>query len=77
MLVLSVQGQPMLTYRVHDANSIVFEPIFHSEMVVNAVPPKEKGSGYTIIYPNGDEIIDSYFPNSEKTKYEFVKQKSR
>ncbi|EFC9828540.1 hypothetical protein LAX18_01460 [Escherichia coli] len=77
MLVLSVQGQPMLTYRVHDANSIVFEPIFHSEMVVNAVPPKEKGSGYTIIYPNGDEIIDRYFPNSEKTKYEFVKQKSR
>lgn len=77
MLVLSVQGQPMLTYRVHDANSIIFKPVFHSDMVVNAIPPKKKGDGYTLIYPNGEEIIDLYFPNSEKTKYEFVKQKSR
>lgn len=77
MLVLSMQGQPMLTYRVHDASSIVFEPVFHSNMIVNAVPPIKKGDGYTLIYPNGDKIIDRYFPNSEKTKYEFVKQKSR
>lgn len=67
----------MLTYRVHDANSILFESIFHSDMVVNAVPPNKNGGGYTLIYPNGDEIIDHYFPNSEKTKYGFVKQKSR
>jgi len=77
ILVLSVQGQPMLTYRVHDTNSIVFKPIFHSDMIVNAVPPKKKGGGYTVIYPNGEEVIDRFFPNSEKTKYEFVKQKSR
>ncbi len=77
MLVLSIQGQPMLTYRVHDANSIVFKPIFHSDMVVNAVPPKKKGDGYSLFYPNGDEIIDHHFPNSEKTEYNFVKQRSR
>ncbi|ELY4299723.1 hypothetical protein SMZ33_000268 [Cronobacter turicensis] len=76
VLVLSVQGQPMLTYRIHGASSIVFEPVFHSDMIVNAVPPKKKGDGYTLIYPNGDKIIDRYFPNSEKTEYEFVRQKA-
>jgi hypothetical protein len=76
MLVLSVQGQPMLTYRVHDASSIIFEPVLHSDMIVNAVPPKKKGDGYMLIYPSGDKIIDRYFPNSDTTKYEFVKQKS-
>lgn len=77
MDALYIQGQPMLTYRVHDANSIVFNPVFHSEMVVNATPPKEKGDGYTLSYPNGEQIIDHRFPNSEKTKFDFVKQRSR
>ncbi|HHL2502312.1 TPA: hypothetical protein ACQ301_004445 [Yersinia enterocolitica] len=76
MLVLSVQGQPMLTYRVYDTNSIVFKPVFHSDMIVNAIPPEKKGDGYTLYYPNGEKIIDHRFPNSEKTKYDFVKQKS-
>jgi len=76
MLVLSVQGQPMLTYRVYDTNSIVFKPIFHSDMIVNAFPPKKKGDGYTLIYPNGEKIIDRRFPNSEKTKFEVVRQKT-
>jgi len=76
MLVLSVQGQPMLTYRVYDTNSIVFKPIFYSDMIVNAFPPKKKGDGYTLIYPNGEKIVDRWFPNSEKTKIEFVKEKS-
>ncbi|WP_409075899.1 hypothetical protein ACF2G4_08930 [Pantoea sp. C3] len=76
VLILSVQGQPMLTYRVHEANSIVFIPVFHSDMVVNATPPKNKGDGYTLSYPNGEKIIDHRFSNSEKMKYDFVKQKS-
>jgi len=77
MDALYIQGQPMLTYRVHDTSSIVFKPVSHSDMIVNAFPPKKKGDGYTLIYPNGEKIIDRRFPNSEKTKFEFLKQKSR
>lgn len=76
MDVIYIQGQPMLTYRVHEPNSIVFKPVFHSDMIVNAIPPAKKGDGYTLYYPNGEKIIDHRFPNSEKTKYDFVKQKS-
>jgi hypothetical protein len=76
MDVIYIQGQPMLTYRVHEVNSIVFIPVFHSDMVVNAIPPKNKGDGYTLSYLNGEKIIDHRFTNSEKTKYDFVKQKS-
>ena len=77
MSVLNIQGQSMLTYRMHDTDSIVFAPIFHVNLLVDVLPPEKKGDGYTLIYPNGDKIIDRHFPNSEKTKYEFVKQKSR
>ncbi|UVC28861.1 hypothetical protein [Pantoea sp. SOD02] len=65
----------MLTYRVYDANSIVFKPTFHPDMLVTAIPPAKKGEGFTLIYPNGEKIVDHHFPNSEKTKYDFVKQK--
>jgi hypothetical protein len=77
ILILSIQGQPMLTYRVHDAMNIFFKPDIHSNLLVHAVPPVRKGDGYTLSYPNGETVIDHHFPNSEKTKYEFVKTKSR
>jgi len=74
-LTLTIKGQPMLTYRVYDANSIVFKPAFHPDMLVTAIPPAKKGEGFTLIYPYGEKIVDHHFPNSEKTKYDFVKQK--
>ena len=77
MDVLYIQGQSTLTYRAHDTDSIIFTPIFHSNMIVNALSPKKKGDGYVLVYPNGERITDHAFPNSEKTKYNFVKQKAR
>ncbi|WP_380177461.1 hypothetical protein [Kalamiella sp. sgz302252] len=76
MDALYIQGQPMLTYRVYDSKAILFNPVFHSDMLVNAFPPEKKGDGYLLIYPNGEKLIDHHFPNSEKTKYEFVKQRA-
>ncbi|MTH48861.1 hypothetical protein [Intestinirhabdus alba] len=75
ILVLSIQGQPMLTYRLHDTPTIKFEPVVHSDLVVFAQPPKEKGEGYVLTYPNGEKIIDHSFPYSKNTNYAFVKQK--
>ena len=67
----------MLTYRIHETNSIVFQPIFHSDLFVNVLTPKKRGDGYIIIYPNGERLVDHAFPNSQKTKYDFVKKKAR
>ncbi|MFJ3459695.1 hypothetical protein ACIPMZ_22495 [Scandinavium goeteborgense] len=77
MSVLNIQGQPMLTYRIYDANNIIFKPNLNSDLLVNVLTPKKRGDGYTLSYPNGETVIDHHFPNSEKTKYEFVKTKSR
>jgi hypothetical protein len=77
MDVLNIQGQTMLTYRVHDATSINFTPVIHENMVVRVFSPKKKGDGYVIVYPNGDKLTDHSFPNSEKTKYDFVKQRAK
>ncbi|WP_380177464.1 hypothetical protein [Kalamiella sp. sgz302252] len=75
--ILSIKGQSMLTYRVYNTSEISFIPLVHSDMLVNAFPPEKKGDGYLLIYPNGEKLIDHHFPNSEKTKYEFVKQRAR
>ncbi|WP_380177462.1 hypothetical protein [Kalamiella sp. sgz302252] len=74
--VLNIMGQPMLSYRIQNTNSILFKPVINSDLLVNVFPPEKKGDGYLLIYPNGEKLIDHHFPNSEKTKYEFVKQRA-
>lgn len=74
--VLHIEGQSMLTYRVHDAKRIYFSPDIHSDMVINVHSPKKPGDGYVIAYPNGEKITDHNFPYSEKTKFEYVERKS-
>ncbi len=74
--VLHIEGQPLLTYRVHNVKNIFFKPSVHSNIVINVLTPKTQGSDYVILYPNGEKIADHLFPYSEKTKYDFVKQKS-
>ncbi len=66
----------MMTYRVHNVSSIIFRLNFHSDMIVNVLTPQRKEDDYIIVYPNGDKAIDNEFPNSEKTKFEYVERKS-
>jgi hypothetical protein len=75
--VFLINGQPMLTYRTEGAETITFNPYFHPDLVVNVYSPEKKGDGYVIVYPNGDKLTDHSFPNSEKTKYDFVKQRAK
>ncbi|MTH48864.1 hypothetical protein [Intestinirhabdus alba] len=73
--ILYIKGQPMLTYRVRSVKKILFEPVFHSNLIVEVLSPQQQGEGYLIMYPNGEKIIDHSFPYSKNTSYAFVKQK--
>ena len=74
--VFNIAGQGMLTYRVHDANSILFRLNFHSNMLVNVLTPQKVEDDYILIYSNGEKVVDDYFPNSDKTKFEYVERNS-
>ena len=77
MSVLTMQGQPLLTYKVYQTNKIVFEPVIHLDLLVYALPPNENNNDYVVIFPNGERETDRWFPNSEKTKYKYVRNKAK
>ncbi|EOV8960592.1 hypothetical protein ACN6U0_002417 [Cronobacter turicensis] len=74
--VLHIEGQPLLTYRVYNVRNIIFKPNVHSDIVVNVLTPQKKEDDYIILYPNGERVADHLFPFSDKTRYEFVRQKT-
>lgn len=54
-------------YRIHNAQKIVIEPIFHAEKVVLLEGDKERGVGMIITYPDGStEHVRKIIPDYQK-----------
>ncbi len=69
--VLSIEGEDMLTFRVHNTGSIIFKPNVHSDKVVNVLGPEKFGEDSVTTYPDGTQTTNAKGPdpiNFEKLK---------
>ncbi|MTH48880.1 hypothetical protein [Intestinirhabdus alba] len=54
--VLSIEGKRMLTYKLHNTDSIIFSPKVYSEKAVRVLGPEVFGGEAIITYPDGTKI---------------------
>lgn len=67
--------QDFLSYRALTAKKVLFEPIFHSKMVVQTIGVKAMGKGEKAenIYPDGTREFSNSNPNIERLKNMIVR----
>ena len=71
MKVLSIEGKDMLTFRVHNADNIIFKPDVLFDKVVSVLGPKKFGEDSITTYPDGTQTTNAKGPdpiNFEKLK---------
>ncbi|WP_455864771.1 hypothetical protein [Pantoea agglomerans] len=69
--ILRLINKDMLTYKVSDSKSILFEPNVHSDKVVNVLGPEKFGEDSITTYPDGTQTTNAKGPdplNFEKLK---------
>ena len=68
---LRLINKDMLTYRVSDSESLLFEPNVHSDKIVNVLGPEKFGENSITTYPDGTQTTNAKGPeplNFEKLK---------
>ncbi|QIT27725.1 hypothetical protein [Raoultella terrigena] len=69
--ILRLINKDMLTYRVSNSESLLFEPNVHSDKVVNVLGPEKFGEDSITTYPDGTQTTNAKGPdpiNFEKLK---------
>ena len=69
--ILRLINKDMLTYRVCNSESLLFEPNVHSDKVVNVLGPEKFGEDSITTYPDGTQTTNAKGPdpiNFEKLK---------
>ncbi|MFP2421404.1 hypothetical protein ACLEXA_07615 [Pseudescherichia vulneris] len=59
MKVISVEGERMLTYRIKNADAIIFKPRVIADKTVRILGPKEFGGIAITTYPDGSQTTNA------------------